>query len=227
MEQTELSPAVRYAVWVLVAVLGFGVVCLGAIRYQEERRAAAAALEAAGTEKVPAVPAGTAASAGPDAPAPKPELVVHVTGAVVRSGVFRLPEGARVEDALAAAGGVTPEGAPEVLNLAARVSDGDKIYVPTRKEARAESQLSPAARGATVGIGESPAASATGSPGRVSINRASAAELEQVNGIGPAIARAIVEYRTKHGPFQRLEDLEKVPGIGPRTMEKLLPHLTL
>lgn len=227
MEQTEFSPAVRYAVWALVALLGVGLLCLGVLRYHEERQAAATAWGVA-TKQDEAAPAqAPEASEGAGTSASGSELVLHVAGAVAQPGVYRLPAGARVEDALAAAGGVTQDGAPEVLNLAARVADGDKIYVPTREEVVAGAGLSPAARGATLGVGDSATSSGTGAGGKVSVNRASEAELQQVNGIGPAIARAIVEYRTKNGPFQSLDDLESVPGIGPKTLEKLKPYLTL
>lgn len=166
------------------------------------------------------------AQEAPPEPEPAPLLAVHVAGAVAQPGVYRLPEGARTADALAAAGGALPEGVPDALNLAARVMDGDKIYVPTKAELEASVEPLPAARGATQGLNAA-AGAGGGTPARISVNRATAAELEQVKGIGPAIARNIVEYRAQHGPFERLEDLEAVPGIGPRTLEKIKPYLTL
>lgn len=221
-----MSPAVRYAVWALVAVLGAGLLCLGVMRYQEEQRALAPAPGAgtgAAQVKGGLEPASGAAEAESQPPA---ALVVHVAGAVAQPGVYHLAEGARVADALAAAGGALPDGVPDRLNLAARVLDGDKIYVPTQSELEPNAELLPAAYGATQGP-TGAVGTADGSAARISVNRASAQELEQVNGIGPAIARRIVEYRAQHGPFERLEDLEAVPGIGPRTLEKIKPYLTL
>lgn len=219
MGQTEVSPAVRTAVWAFIGVLVVGLLGLGVVRYLEEQRALTVVPTAAGASAAE----GGLQLAQEAAPAEsEPVLAVHVAGAVARPGVYRLAEGARVEEVLEAAGGPLPEAAPHVLNLAARVVDGEKIYVPTAAEAEAQAQngLSPAAQGAAQGL------SGSGS-GLVSINRATAEELEQVKGIGPAIAQAIVEYRTQHGPFQQLEDLEAVPGIGPRTLEKLKPYLCL
>ncbi|HHO58351.1 ComEA family DNA-binding protein [Oceanithermus desulfurans] len=128
--------------------------------------------------------------------------VVAVTGAVRRPGVYALEPGARVADALAAAGGATPEADLDALDLALPIADGESLRVPARGEA---------------------AAAAPGVPRpRVSVNRASAEELESVPGIGPALARRIVAWR----PFRTLDELVRVPGIGPRTLERLRPYLT-
>jgi len=225
MERIEMSPPVRYAVWALVAVLGAGLLWLGVMRYQEEQRAVAAPTAGMSSAQAKAglEPASDVTLSEPE---PAPVLAVHVAGAVAQPGVYHLAEGARVADALAAAGGAQPEGVPDTLNLAARLMDGDKIYVPTKAELEASAEPLPAARGATQGPAGVVGAG-SGSSARISVNRASAEELELVNGIGPAIARRIVEYRAQHGPFERLEDLEAVPGIGPHTLEKIKPYLTL
>ncbi len=123
-------------------------------------------------------------------------LIVHVSGAVVRPGVVTLPSSARVLDAVEAAGGATSEADLHQLNLAAPLVDGVQIRVPVVGE-----ELTPVA----------PAASTDGS---VDINRASAGELEALNGVGPAIASAIVTYREENGPFPSVEALLSVPGIG-------------
>lgn len=148
--------------------------------------------------------------------------VVHVAGAVRHPGVYRLPGGARVVDAIRAAGGEKDDGAAWVLNLAARVLDGDRIYVPTAREVADGGGRS--AWGAT-GVGNSTGAGggrgAGVAAGPVDINHASAEELDTVPGIGPALAQRIVAFREANGPFARVEDLTRVPGIGPKTLESM------
>lgn len=130
-------------------------------------------------------------------------LVVQVDGAIARPGLYHLPAGSRVIDALGAAGGVTPDADPNGVNLARPVRDGERITVPSRASA-----------GAAV---------LPGSRRPVNLNAATAAELEALPGIGQVLARRIVEYRARHGPVQRLEDLLQVDGIGPRLLERLRP----
>jgi len=127
--------------------------------------------------------------------------VVAVTGAVRNPGVYALEPGARVADALAAAGGVTAEADLEALDPALPLADGETLRVPARGEAAAPTLDAPRPR--------------------VSVNRATPEELEAVPGIGPALARRIVAYR----PFRTLDELVRVPGIGPRTLERLRPYL--
>jgi len=127
---------------------------------------------------------------------------VSVTGAVKRPGVYRLSPGARVADALAAAGGATADADLEKLDLAAPLGDAETVRVPRH------------------GI-HAPAATVGTPVLRVSINYAAAADLENVPGIGPALARRIVAYR----PYRSLDDLLRVPGIGPRSLQKLRPYL--
>jgi competence protein ComEA len=127
------------------------------------------------------------------------ELVVHVVGAVARPGVVRVPEQSRVEDALALAGGPTPEAELSGVNLARVVFDGEQIVVPR--------------------IGEEPLA--TAGSGLVSLSRATQAELETLPRIGPATAERIMSWREANGPFQSIEDLLAVSGIGPATLEGL------
>lgn len=135
------------------------------------------------------------------------EIIVHVAGAVRNPGVYRLPEGARVFEALAAAGGMLEEADQGAVNLAAPLFDGQKVAILFAGE---------------VGSGGRP-----GGDGRVNINTASASELEKLPGIGPAKAAAIVDYRQKNGPFRRVEDLAGVPGIGAKTVEGLKEQITL
>lgn len=144
------------------------------------------------TARVPAPPATMAA--GPDGEA---TITVHVSGAVADPGLVRLFSGARIADALAAAGGATTRADLEAVNLAAPVRDGDQILVPVSSPGD-----------------ESGAGSAAMPDGKVRVNRATASELEALPGVGPVLARRIVEHRETHGTFSEIEDLLDVPGIG-------------
>jgi competence protein ComEA len=133
-----------------------------------------------------------------------PDLLVHVSGAVVSPGVYELAAGARVLDAIDAAGGPTAEGLVHQLNLAAPLSDGVQVRVPVEGEVVA-APLNPA---------NDPQAT-------VNPNRGSASDLERLRGIGPSLAAAIVSHRDEHGPFGSVEALLDVPGIGPAKLEVL------
>ena len=128
--------------------------------------------------------------------------VVSVVGAVANPGVYTLPAGARVGDALAAAGGALPGARLGEIDLAAPVADGETLRVPSAKD-------------------QTPAAKLGVPRERVSVNLASETELEKVPGIGPALARRIVIYR----PYRSLDELTRVPGIGPASLERLRPYL--
>ena len=128
-------------------------------------------------------------------------ILVHVSGAVAHPGVVVLESDARVIDAVTAAGGVTAGGVPGAVNLAAPVADGDQVVVP--------SAMAPAA--------------GTAGDGRVSVNSATEAELEDLPGVGPVMARRIVDHRTTNGSFVTVEDLLDVPGIGEATLARLRP----
>jgi competence protein ComEA len=143
-----------------------------------------------------------AASSGSAAPQPS-AAQVYICGCVAAPGVYSLPAGARVNDALAAAGGFTEAADTAAVNLAAEVTDGQMIYIPSVSES------SPHAGG--VSSSANPAASA--SAAQVAINSATAEELMTLPGIGEAKAAAIVAYREANGPFTQLTDLMKVPGI--------------
>jgi competence protein ComEA len=136
---------------------------------------------------------------------------VHVAGAVARPEVYSLPSGSIVRDAIDAAGGPTADADLSRLNLAQPVGDGQRIEVPTRSQS------------AALGTGYSLA----GPSARLPLNSASAAELELLPGIGPALAQNIVEYRDRHGPFQRIEDLLEVDGIGPAKLEGIRDLLSV
>jgi len=141
-------------------------------------------------------------------PSPRP-LVVHVSGAVLKPGLYQLPPGSRVQDAIQAAGGLLPEADEAALNLAALLKDGQRVLVPTYAQAQAT------------------AASNPDSGGPVDINSASQEALENLPGIGPVLAQRIIEYREANGPFATVEDLQQVEGVGAETFEKLKELVTV
>jgi competence protein ComEA len=128
-----------------------------------------------------------------------PALVIDVTGEVVSPGVYELPAGSRVIDAIKAAGGARPKAALSDLNLARVIKDGEQIYVDPIY---------------TAGASNGTSARAAAPRGPININRASASELDSLDGIGPVIAKRIIAYRTVNGAFLTIEDLLKVSRIG-------------
>jgi competence protein ComEA len=153
-------------------------------------------------------------------PAAKPVLVVHVVGAVRRPGLFRLPEGTRVADAVARAGGATRKAYLSGLNLAAPLVDGIQVVVPT-KAATGNGAMS---RGGGGSPAEPGVANALGP--KLSLATATAEELDELPGVGPVTAQTIIDYRTEHGPFRSVDDLDAVPGIGPTRVEQLRELVT-
>jgi competence protein ComEA len=136
------------------------------------------------------------------------DLVVDVTGAVRRPGVYRMPAGSRVNDAVTRAGGPTARAELEAVNRAARLADGQQVVVPERLP------------GGTAG-----AATATAEDGPISLGTATVEQLEEIDGIGPVTAGDIVEFRDEHGGLAAVDQLDRVPGIGPATMEALRERL--
>lgn len=134
------------------------------------------------------------------------DLVVDVTGAVRDPGVYRMPAGSRVNDAVARAGGAAPGAQLEAINLAARLADGQQVVVPERLPG-----------GAALG--------AAGVEGPISLGTASVEQLEEIEGIGPVTAEAIVAFRDEHGGLSSVEQLDQVSGIGPATMDSLRDRL--
>ena len=152
-------------------------------------------------------------------PAPTEEpLQVHVSGAVVRPGVYDLPVGARVLDAVEAAGGFVAEADKNAINLAARVEDAEKLDIPF-----VAGFEPPEEQGFTV-VSEGTPSSVED---LVDINTASQAELEELPGIGPSLAGRIIEYRDENGPFARIEDIVNVSGIGSATYEDIKDLITV
>lgn len=145
-------------------------------------------------------------------PTAKP-LQVYVAGAVLQPGIQALQPGSRVEDALIAAGGLLPEANPAVLNLAAFVEDGERIYVPLTSE--------PGGRNLSTNPFQPVGASL------ININTASQAELETLPGIGPVTATNIITYRETNGGFISIDSILNVPGIGPKTFEEIQNLITV
>jgi competence protein ComEA len=134
-------------------------------------------------------------------------IYVDVVGAVRRPGLYRVPDGARVADAVTRAGGPTPKAQLELVNLAARVADGEQIVVPRR---------------GAVPVGLTGAAAEGGVPaGPVHLNSATLEQLDALPGVGPVTAQKIVTYRQQHGGFDSIDELDAVPGIGPARLEDL------
>ncbi|MDO5534244.1 MAG: helix-hairpin-helix domain-containing protein [Propionibacteriaceae bacterium] len=171
--------------------------------------------------------AGAPASASASASAsPEPVVIrVHVVGAVAAPGVVRLPEGARVEDALAAAGGLLPEARPGELNLAAVVGDGSQVLVGDGRNPGGEIREAAGAGGGTAGGGGS--GGAAGGGGRLDLNRATQEQFDALPGVGPVTAQAIVEWRTARGKFSSVQELMEVDGIGAKTFERLSALVTV
>ena len=143
---------------------------------------------------------------------PARETVVHVAGAVRHPGVYRLRRGDRVEDAVRRAGGVTARGDANAVNLAAPVQDGVQVVVPARAAQTASAAPAPAAAG--VGTASAPTAA-------VDLNSATAEQLDTLDGVGPATAAKILDYRRQHGGFRSVDDLGQIAGIGPKKLAAL------
>ncbi len=156
-------------------------------------------------------------------------IIVDVGGAVEHPQVVELKENSRVADAISAAGGLKGTADTAGINQAAFLTDGEKVYIP----AKGEGTLSAAGVAQTQPPGSSSASSgrfSVSSPSgiqKVNINQASAEELQTLNGVGPATAEKIMDYRTSNGAFKTIEDIKSVDGIGDKTFEKLKEHITV
>ena len=155
------------------------------------------------------------------------QIVVDVDGAVAHPGLYKLPPDSRVQAALAAAGGLSPQADVHRINRAAKLHDGQKLYVLSQGES-----TPPLAASSGQGCEGQACTSAEGGlsgsdpegQGLVNINTANAAQLTQLPGVGPAIAQKIIDYRTANGPFTSVDDLTKVPGIGAAKLAQIKSH---
>jgi competence protein ComEA len=150
---------------------------------------------------------------------PPPDVVVYISGAVAQPDVYRLPAGARVKDAVLAAGGLRADAAGEAVNLAAPLSDAAHIHIPHVGEATPAVAVS----AADAPVAAAASASAQAGDGRLDLNRATQTELEELPGIGKVLAERIVAYRTEHGAFGSVADLRSVSGIGAKLFAELEP----
>ena len=142
-------------------------------------------------------------------------ITVDVKGAVKAPGIYDLPVGSRVNDAVQKAGGLTEQADSKSLNLAQKVSDEALVYVPTKGEESASQQAG------------SGAPSSTSKDKKVNLNKASLEELKQVKGLGGKRAQDIIDHRETNGKFKSVDELKKVSGIGAKTIEKLKDYVTV
>jgi competence protein ComEA len=194
--------AVPLARWAAIGGVVVAAAVGGWLLLGERSQPAELSLPRAGSAAEPTPDTSTAGATGATG------AIAHAAGAVGRPGVYRLQAGARVTDLLDAAGGPTPDADLDQLNLAAPVTDGERIYVPRHGE------LQPLADP------RSPPGSVTGP---VDLNRATAEQLDALPGIGPATAQAILAYREQHGRFRSVDELLEVRGIGDAKLEQLRP----
>ncbi|MDP7990254.1 helix-hairpin-helix domain-containing protein [Bacillus sp. MHSD_36] len=136
-------------------------------------------------------------------------IVIDMKGAVVKEGVYEMKEGDRVKDAIEKAGGFLPEADRLKVNLAQMVQDQMILYVPNKNEQAQE--------GAAISKGE----------GKIQINTASKEQIEKITGIGSRKAEGILKYREEHGPFQKIEDLLEIDGIGVKSLEKIKDQIII
>jgi competence protein ComEA len=200
----ELSRA-QIAVYgaIAIALLLVGV---RAIRAQGDGSASQAF--AAGSGSGVAESSGDGGSGGFTISGQAGDLVVDVTGAVARPGVYRLPAGSRVNDAVKRAGGASGRAELEAVNLAARLADGQQVVVPERV---------PGGTAATAAESED--------EGPISLGTATVEQLDTIDGIGPVTAEDIVEFRDQRGGLSSVDQLDQISGIGPATMESLRARL--
>ena len=183
-----------------LAVLGILLVVGAGLAYLRARPAPALA-----------PPSGAAASPVASASSAANTIVVDVVGAVHKPGVYDFPQGARVMDAVRAAGGLLPDAEAQAINLARPLVDGEQIVVPKKGEG-------------PVGAA---GASAQQPGGKLNINSATEADFDGLPGIGPVLAQKIVAYRDQHGPFHTIQDLMKVSGVGPKKFDSLQDLITV
>jgi competence protein ComEA len=157
------------------------------------------------------------------------EVIVHVAGAVNHPGVLRLPIDSRVNDAIRAEGGSTPDADLDRINLAARLVDGTQVFIPHKSKAGEAAMVAepykPGASGSSAAAHGGKLKDPPSTP--VSLNSGTAADLEALPGIGPATAKKILDYRKAHGGFKSVDELSAIGGFGEKKLKKLRPYLRL
>lgn len=217
--------SVRWLVGILVvAVLTVG---LFALRSRPVETVAAPHVVRSGTP-APSVDGAASGTPSPSASAAESAgvVIVHVTGPVRTPGVVTLAAGSRVSDAVAAAGGVTPQGLKKAgirINLARILVDGEQIDVSVAEDSGAAPTASPGAGRGLPGGG--PTAPQSGV--KVSLNKATASQLEELPRVGPVMAAKIIEFRTQYGGFRSIDQLREVSGIGDATFAQIAPLVQL
>ncbi|MDO5493612.1 MAG: ComEA family DNA-binding protein [Nesterenkonia sp.] len=234
-----LAVVVVLAVWLLVSRIGTG--SAPSEEFSETASVEGGADEArddsedaGGVRPSETPPSEESTDEGPEPsegePAGEPEqesaLVVHVAGAVESPGIVELQPEARVHEAIEAAGGVTSEAAPEGLNLAAPAEDGSLIHVPTSEELDEGVGPPSADGGGEQDGGSGPDAGPETAESAVDVNTADSETLQNLPGVGPAMAERIIDHRESEGPFAALEDLAAVSGIGPARLQELDGRVT-
>ncbi len=152
-------------------------------------------------------------------------IEINIVGGVVHPGVYTLPEGSRIQDAVDAAGGLLAGTDVGSINLAAKLEDGQQVEIPGGLAAGATSQPG----GVPFSVIQTPGLPLPPTPvvGRININTATLAQLDSLPNIGPATAQAIITYRAQHGAFARIQDIMQVPGIGPSTFDAISSLITV
>ena len=224
-----------------LVVLVAGTVGLVSLRGGEDREAEALVIEAAGAmgdltyaaaggEPAGGTrgPLGQASVSSTTNTTQPPPIYVQVAGAVRSPGVYRVPPEARAFQAIREAGGFTEEADQQAVALAAGLTDGCRVYVPREGEMAPGVIQTPTQSSAGITAGAAGGGSAgRDSGGPVSINSATAEELDTLPGVGPSLAQQIISYRDTRGPFTSVEQLTDVPGIGPSKLEQLRPLVGL
>ena len=227
--RTGLAPGVAMALGVLLILLSLVLAARSVLAAHGADAAEAASASASPTSEASGAPGHGLAPVDPasdpaDGQARPGQVVVHVAGAVASPGVVTLDEGARVADAIDAAGGLAQEADPDQLNLARPLTDGEQVRVPRVGEDASAWQGTSGQAGASAGGGgggQAPGAAGPAPSGSVNLNTADAAELETLPGIGPALAQRIIDYRAEHGAFTSVDELTSVSGIGSARLEAL------
>lgn len=204
---------------IMWCILAFVAVCgVAALFAYRKRQTDGAVVKVAGQ---PEEPEGQASSLpdGTEQEKTGTVLYVHVCGAVVREGVYRMAEGSRVVDAITAAGGFLPEADSAYYNLARQLLDGQKIYIPTKEETK---EINPAQRMEEVPGGTQEDAKEK----KINLNTAGKEELMTLPGIGEAKAEAVLDYRKRVGAFRAVEEIKNVSGIGEALFEQIKDRIS-